>query len=99
MEVVQQVLKDGMINYLNTVMKKARVFINDKWVDYPIHNTTIIDNVIWKYIYLDTEEGYVKDAHLLSENNEILAAKNFTIHREEDGIALVFKFTLNIKEG
>lgn len=99
MAVIQPALTMGILNYVDSSFQKARVKLDGKFSDYPVHRTTVIDNTVRKYIYLESEVGFVEEAQLLGANDEILARKSFAINKEEDGLALVFQFTINVQEG
>lgn len=99
MAVIQQVLLDGMINYLDSAVQSARVKVNGTFADYPIYKTQKSGNVIRKYVYLETEEGFVEEAQLLGSGKDVLAKRPFAINKQEDGLVLVFQFTIDVREG
>lgn len=99
MAIVQQVLIDGIIKYIDNLILKGRVKLNGSFVPYSIFKTVIEGNVIRKYIYLDTETGVVEEAQLLGENGDVLAIKPFNITKKDDGLVLAFEFTIMVREG
>ena len=98
MATVQPILTDKLLNYLDQLIYYGKVKINDQYVDYEIFKTVIEGNILRKYIYLQTEEGLVEEAQLLSSANEVLAIKPMTIEKQEDGLVLAFEFAINIQE-
>ncbi|KAA0944063.1 hypothetical protein FQ087_18225 [Sporosarcina sp. ANT_H38] len=99
MSVVQQVLVDRLINYLDELVHRGKVKFNGQYVNYDIFKTVKEGKVLRKYIYLETETGYVEEAQLLSSANEILAIKPFSIEKKDDGLVLAFEFTITVQEG
>ncbi|MET3657817.1 hypothetical protein [Sporosarcina psychrophila] len=98
MSVVQQVLIDRLINYLDDVIHRGKVKLNGQYVNYDIFKTVKEGNVLRKYIYLETETGYVEEAQLLTSTNEVLAIKPFSIEKEDNGLVLAFEFKITIQE-
>lgn len=99
MAVVQQILVDKIINYLDELIFRGKVKINGQYKNYDIFKTVKEGNVLRKYLYLETETGYVEEAQLLSSMGEVLAIKPFAIEKQDDGLVLAFEFTITVKEG
>jgi hypothetical protein len=99
MAVVQPIVTDRLINYLDELIKRGKVKLNGQYVNYEIFKTVKENNLLRKYIYLETETGYVEEAQLLSSMNEVLAIKPFSIEKSDDGLVLAFEFTITIQEG
>lgn len=99
MAVVQQLLIDRLINYLDEIIHRGKVKLNGQYVNYDIFKTVKEENVLRKYIYLETETGFVEEAQLLSSMNEVLAVKPFSIEKQDDGLVLAFEFTITVQEG
>ena len=99
MAIVQQVLIDRLMNYLDELILRGRVKLNGEYVNYDIKNTVLVGNTLRKYIYLDVDEGIVEEAQLLSNNGDILAVKPFSITKQDDGLVIAFEFTLVVQEG
>ena len=99
MTVIQDALIDGVVNYIDSRLVKARVKINGAFVNYAVNNTIIDGRKIRKYITLDVEQGFIEEAQLLSESGEVLAKKAFSINKEEDGMPLVFEISVLLQEG
>lgn len=99
MAVVQQVLVDKIVNYLDELISRGKVKINGQYKNYDIFKTVKEGNVLRKYLYLETETGYVEEAQLLSSMGEVLAIKPFAIEKQDDGLVLAFEFTITVKEG
>lgn len=99
MTVVQDALIDGVVNYIDSRLAKAKVKINGEYLDYTVNNTIVDGRKIRKYITLDTEKGFIEEAQLLSESGEVLAKKAFSVNKEKDGVALVFEITVSLQEG
>lgn len=99
MAVVQQILVDKIVNYLDELISRGKVKINGQYKNYDIFKTVKEGNVLRKYLYLETETGYVEEAQLLSSMGEVLAIKPFAIEKQDDGLVLAFEFTITVKEG
>lgn len=99
MAVVQQILVDKIVNYLDELISRGKVKINGQYKNYDIFKTVKKGNVLRKYLYLETETGYVEEAQLLSSMGEVLAIKPFAIEKQDDGLVLAFEFTITVKEG
>lgn len=99
MAVVQQILVDKIVNYLDELISRGKVKINGQYKNYDIFKTVKKGNVLRKYLYLETETGYVEEAQLLTSMDEVLAVKPFSIEKQDDGLVLAFEFTIEIKEG
>lgn len=98
MAVVQQTLIDRLVNYLDEVIHSGKVKLNGQYVNYEIFKTVKEGNVLRKYIYLETETGYVEEAQLLSSGNDVLAIKPFNIEKQDDGLVLAFEFKITVEE-
>lgn len=98
MPVVQPIMLEKIIDYINSLVDKGKVKINGTYQNYSIFRTIKQDNTVRKYIYLETEVGYVEEAQLLSVNNEVLAIKPVSIEKQEDGLVIAFEFNLSIEE-
>lgn len=98
MATIQPILTDKLVNYLDQLIYYGKVKLNGEYVDYSIHKTVVDGNILRKYIYLQSEEGNVAEAQLLSSANEVLAIKPMSIEKQEDGLVLAFEFAINIQE-
>lgn len=98
MAVVQQTLIDRLVNYLDEVIHSGKVKLNGQYKNYEIFKTVKEGNVLRKYIYLETETGYVEEAQLLSAGNDVLAVKPFSIEKQDDGLVLAFEFKITVEE-
>lgn len=99
MNVVQQVLIDKLINYLDELIFRGKVKLNGEYKNYDVFKTVKEGNILRKYLYLETEIGYVEEAQLLTSMNEVLVIKPFAIEKQDDGLVLAFEFTIEVKEG
>lgn len=98
MATIQPILTDKLVNYLDQLIYYGKVKLNGEYVEYSIYKTVVEGNILRKYIYLQTEEGLVEEAQLLSSDNEVLAIKPMSIEKQEDGLVLAFEFAINIQE-
>lgn len=98
MTTIQPILTDKILNYLDQLIYRGKVKINDKYEDFEIFKTVVDGNVLRKYIYLQSESGLVEEAQLLSSANEVLAIKPMSVEKHEDGLVLAFEFAINIQE-
>ena len=62
MAVVQQILVDKIVNYLDELIFRGKVKINGQYKNYDIFKTVKEGNVLRKYLYLETETGYLEEA-------------------------------------
>lgn len=99
MEVVQPILIERLVNYLDELIFRGKVKLNGQYMNYDIFKTVKEGNVLRKYLYLETETGYVEEAQLLTSMNEVLAIKPFSIEKQDDGLVLAFEFTITVQEG
>lgn len=99
MKVIQPLLIEKLINYLDDLIFRGKVKINGEYKNYEVFKTVKEGNVLRKYLYLETETGYVEEAQLLTSMNEVLAIKPFAIEKQDDGLVLVFEFTITVEEG
>ncbi len=99
MKVVQPILIERLVNYLDELIYRGKVKLNGQYVNYDVFKTVKEGNVLRKYLYLETETGYVEEAQLLTSMNEVLAIKPFSIQKQEDGLVLAFEFTITVQEG
>ena len=98
MAVIQPIMIEKIMDYINSLVDKGKVKINGTYHAYSIYKTIKQDNSVRKYIYLETEVGFVEEAQLLSVSNEILAIKPVSIEKQEDGLVIAFEFKLSIEE-
>lgn len=99
MSVIQTLLIDRLLNYLDESLVKGKVKFNGAYRDYNVLETVRDGNIIRKYVYMEDEEGLVEEAQLLSNNGDILAVKPFSIQKDDNGLVLAFVFTLIVQEG
>lgn len=98
MAVVQTILTDKLVDYLDQLIYFGKVKLNGEFVDYEIFKSIKEGNILRKFIYLQSEAGIVEEAQLLSSANEVLAIKPMSIEKQEDGLVLAFEFAINIQE-
>jgi hypothetical protein len=99
MAIIQAILIEKMVNHLDGLINSGRIQINGQFQNYTIYKTVKDGNVLRKYLYLETEMGYVEEAQLLSAASEVLAKKPLSISKQEDGIVIAFEFTILVQEG
>lgn len=101
MAIVQPVLLEKTIDFINGLIHGARVKINGTYYEATDIKTIQKNNVLKKLIYLELEErnGNIEEAQLLSENNEVLAIQPFDIKDDENGIVIAFEFKISLQEG
>ena len=98
MNVIQDVMVTKIINFLDELLHKGKIKLNGEYKNYDVFKTIKEGNRIRKYLYLETETGYVEEAQLLSSTNEVLVIKPFAIEKQDDGLVLAFEFTIEVKE-
>lgn len=98
MTVIQDILKQKLLNHLDELCNKSKIKINGAYVDYSVFKTYKDGDVLRKYLYMETEVGYVEEAQLLSPNNEVLAIKPLFIDKQDDGLVIAFEFKLTVEE-
>ena len=99
MAIIQPILIDRLINYLDELVFRGKVKLNGQFVTYEIFKTVRDGNKLRKYIYLTSEIGLVEEAQLLSNSGDVLAIKPFSIEKQDDGLILAFEFTITVQEG
>ena len=98
MATIQPILTDKIVSYLDQLIYYGKVKLNGKYTDYSIHKTIVDGNILRKYIYLQSEEGIITEAQLLSVANEVLAVKPMSIEKQDDGLVIAFEFNINVQE-
>lgn len=98
MTIVQPIMTDMILGYVDSLIDKGKVKINGTYYNYSIFKTLKENNTVRKYIYLDSEIGFVEEAQLLSVNNDVLAIKPVEIAKQDDGLVIAFEFQLTIEE-
>lgn len=98
MTIVQPIMTDKILEFIDTLIEKGKVKINGTYHNYSIFKTLKENNTVRKYIYLDSEIGFVEEAQLLSINNDVLAIKPVEIAKQDDGLVIAFEFKLTIEE-
>lgn len=96
--IIQPIMSDKILGFINMLIEKGKVKINGTYHNYSIFKTIKQDNTVRKYIYLDAEVGYVEEAQLLTIDNEVLAIKPVDIAKQDDGLVIAFEFKLTIEE-
>lgn len=77
----------------------AKVTIDDQVYNYDIYRTTIENNSIKKFVYLqDDVQGLVKKVVLVDALGNELATKDVNFQKFEDGYIVVFEFKLQVQE-
>lgn len=72
---IQQVLVDEALNCIDGLIKKAKIVIDGNILIKDIHRTTRKNGVIRKYVYLDSEAGYISRVSLIGEQGQELYIK------------------------
>ena len=99
MNVIQELMVEKLVNFLDDLIHRGKIKLNGEYKNYEIFKTDKQGSRIRKYLYLDTEVGLVEEAQLLSSMGEVLAIKPFFIQKEEDGLVLAFEFIITVQEG
>lgn len=98
MEVVQPIMIDKILEYIDNLIFKAKIKINGEYRDFEVFKTIKKDNVIRKYLYIEDETGVIEEAQLLTNQGEILAIKPYSIEKGLDGLVLTFEFKITVEE-
>ena len=102
MPIVQQILIDRIIDFVDNLAQGGKVKINGSYLDYKEIRTSRSKNIIRKYIYLydlaDETLGTVQEAQLIGVNNEVLAIKPYDIKIDKNGIVLAFEIKIDVTE-
>ncbi|MFS0878034.1 hypothetical protein [Solibacillus isronensis] len=98
MAIIQPIFTAAMVDTMDQLCAKGKVKINGDYKNYSMFKTVRDGNKLRKYLYLETEIGYVEEAQLLSINNDVLAIKPVEIEKQEDGLVIAFEFELVIRE-
>src|SRR4051794_6370021 len=97
MTIIQPALTDMILKLMDDVLSRGKVKINGVYKDFDISHTVQDGGTLRKYIYLQSEEGLVQEAQLLSNSGDILAVKPFSIDKQDDGLILAFEFNLTVQ--
>ncbi|MCD5324787.1 MULTISPECIES: hypothetical protein [Pontibacillus] len=95
---LQPLLINQTVTYINNLIDKAKITIDDVTEDYPIYNSLVEGNSIKKYVYLDNATGYISEAKLVDSLGRDLSVKPLKISKGQDGFMMVFLIELNVKE-
>lgn len=98
MPVVQPIMLQKIVDFIDSLVDKGKIKINGTYQNYSVFKTVKQENTVRKYIYLETETGYVEEAQLLSVNNDVLVIKPVEIEKQEDGLVIAFEFKLTLEE-
>lgn len=97
-----QVVKPVVIDWISALLEdkahRSKVKLNGQYVTYEIYKKMRDGNMLSIYIYLETEEGYVKEAQLLTSSGEVWAVKPFSIEKKDDGLIIAFQFDIEVRE-
>lgn len=96
MTVIQPIFTDLLLDYIDQIVTKSKVMINGEPKQLPVFKTLRVGNSVRKYFYLTTEKGYVEEAQLISNNNDVLAIKPVDVEKLDDGLAIAFDFEVSI---
>lgn len=96
MTVIQPIFTDLLLDYIDQIVTKSKVMINGEPKQLPVFKTLRIGNSVRKYFYLTTEKGYVEEAQLISNNNDVLAIKPVDVEKLDDGLAIAFDFEVRV---
>lgn len=94
---LQKIVEERLITYLDNMFNHGRVVLNGQSVKYSIFRTVRNENVIRKYIYMETEEGHISEVQLLDDGNNVLYLEPMDVRKTEDGLVLAFEFKLTVE--
>lgn len=98
MPVIQPIFTSILIDTMDQLCAKGKIKLNGVYKNYEVFKTVKEGNTLRKYLYLETDIGYVEEAQLLSVNNDVLAIKPVEIEKQEDGLVIAFEFKLTLEE-
>lgn len=78
---------------------KAKVTIDGTIKDCDIFRTSIEEESIKKFVYIDEGVGHITEAKLVDSSERELDVKSLDIQKGEDGYMIVFQTSLKIEEG
>lgn len=97
-----QVVKPVVIDWISALLEdkahRSKVKLNGRYVNYEIYKKLRDENTLRIYVYLETEEGYVEEAQLLTSSGEVWAVKPFSIEKKDDGLIIAFEFDIEVRE-
>ncbi|MDX8367793.1 hypothetical protein [Cytobacillus sp. IB215665] len=96
---VNQLLVDQTIDFISNLSTKAIVTIDGVDQEFPFYKVVKKDNQIKKYVYLQSETGYINEARIVDSIGRNLETHNTSIQKGEDGFMIVFLIELVIKGG
>lgn len=97
MEGLQSIVRERLLNYLDSLFNHGRVVLNGQSVKYDIFRTIRTEDTIRKYIYMETEEGHISEVQLLDDAKNVLYLEPIDIQKTEDGLVLAFEFKLTVE--
>ncbi|WP_353096251.1 hypothetical protein [Tissierella praeacuta] len=98
MEVIQPILIDKTLDYIDNLIFKAKIKINGEYKDFEVFKTIKKENAIRKYLYVEDEIGVIEEAQLFTNQGEVLAIKPYSIEKQLDGLVLTFEFKITVEE-
>lgn len=99
MGIIKEPFIEGLIDFVEQTLQKARIMVAGESIDYPIFKKTRTSNKIWIYVLLETEIGHVEEVELLNSVGDVMANKPVSIVTQEDGHMVAFEFTVSVREG
>ncbi|MED4455893.1 hypothetical protein [Metabacillus fastidiosus] len=94
---IQSLLVDETLNFIDSLIKKAKIIINGREIEKDIHRTKKDGDVLRKYIYLDVEKGLVTRAALVDAQGRELYVKALNHQKGNKGYLIVFPIKQSIE--
>ena len=93
-------LQTETLNFWDRLIIGAKVTIDGKEQDYPIHESSYIEgNVLKKFVYLDSEvTGKITNAYVYDCDGRPIQEKSMNIKKGADGLMVTLFFRLEVKE-
>lgn len=89
---------DLIIEYVQSLGRKAVVKISGIDYEYPILNTLREGNTVKHFVYLENETGTIEDVRLVDASNRNLQTRSISVEKGPDGLVVVFVITIKIEE-
>ena len=93
-------LEEETLKFWDRLLIGAKVTIDGVVKDYPIHESSYIeDRTLKKFVYLEDESGHVTHAYIHDQHGRRIREKSMNIRKGENGLMITFFFALELKEG
>lgn len=87
---IQDLLVNETLNFIDSLIVKAKVTIDGNEIEKKIEKTKRDSNTLRKYVYLDVEKGYISRAALVDVQGRELYVKELNFQKGNKGFVITF---------